>query len=115
MHLWSCAAGAVLLSQWHENRDTWFRPNLAGDVALTRDVFSNENVPGSETPYGTVAHLDIHGSRHRKDTDTARGIMPGIGTLRIEAADHYTALGMEHGVLGLIFPRLKCRGHVLEV
>src|SRR3989442_1274995 len=103
------------LVERHEDRDARLRPHLARDVALTGEVFGDQNVARAQPAHGAVADLDVDRSREREDRRPSRRVVPRIAALRIEPADDDAAAGDQLPALGLIAARREARLDLLEV
>src|SRR5262249_35650172 len=98
-----------------EDRHAWLGSDLAGAVALARQVLGDQDVAGTEAAHGAVADLDVHRPREREHRIAARRVVPRIAALRIEAAHDDAAAGNQLGRLGLVPARLEAELDVLEV
>src|SRR3989441_5971732 len=103
------------LVERHEDGDTWFWPYFSRDVALTRQVFGDQDVPGAQPAHGAVADLDVDRSAEREHRRPSRRVVPRVAALRIEPADDDAAARSQFAAFGLIASRREARRDLLEV
>src|SRR5215470_381396 len=84
-------------------------------MALTGEVFGDQDVARAEALHGAVADLDIHRARQREDRVTPGRVVPRIGALGLEAAHDDPAAGNQLGALRLVTERLPLRHDLLEM
>src|SRR5439155_2581496 len=108
-------ASKLWLPERHEDRDARLGAHLARHVALARQIFGDQDVARAEPSHGAVADLDVDRAGEREHRRAPRRMMPGVRSLRLEAADDDAAAGDQLRALGLVAPRLELRLDVLEV
>src|SRR5688572_2180857 len=104
-----------LIAQRHEDGHPRFITDFTGDVALSRDIFGNQNIARLQAPYRAVSDLDVHRAREGEDADASGSIVPVVAASGIEAADDNPALFVQHGLIRQIAQGLQLRFEILEV
>ena len=84
-------------------------------MPLPRRVLGDQDVARAEPLHGAIADLDVDPAREREHRVTPGRVVPGIGALRVEAADDDAAPGNQLGGLRLVATRLELRRDLLEV
>src|SRR5947207_1424873 len=98
-----------------EDGDARLGPDLTRDVALTSDVFGDQDVAWAQPAHGAVADLDVDCPAEREHRRPSRRVVPRIAALRIEPADDDAAAGNQLPAVGLIAARREARHDLLEV